>query len=97
VDEGHAGDVPELEPRRARFCRDCGTPLTFAYVENDRVSVTVGSLDRPAGIVMEEQFGTESRLPAFATLHLLRESTTEGSNPPGFAGRIVSHQHPDHD
>ena len=79
------------------FCRDCGTPLSFAYAENDRISVTVGSLDRPAGIAIEEQIGIESRLLAFATLHLLPESTTEGSSPPGFAGRIVSYQHPDHD
>jgi hypothetical protein len=79
------------------FCRDCGTPLTFAYVEADRISVTIGSLDRPEAAAIAEQFGIESRLPAFATLHLLPESTTEGSNPPGFAGRVVSRQHPDRD
>jgi hypothetical protein len=79
------------------FCRDCGTPLTFAYVDSDRISVTIGSLDHPEAVAIEEQVGTESRLPAFATLHLLRESTTDGSNPAGFAAKVVSHQHPDHD
>jgi hypothetical protein len=30
------------------FCGDCGTPLTYRVVGRDRVSVTIGSLDRPS-------------------------------------------------
>ena len=26
------------------FCRDCGTPLTFRYVERPRISVSLGSV-----------------------------------------------------
>jgi hypothetical protein len=29
------------------FCRDCGTPLSFAYHVSQRINVTVGSLDEP--------------------------------------------------
>ena len=94
---GQPGIFRSSEIVERGFCRDCGTPLTFAYVEADRISVTIGSLGRPAAVAIEEQYGIESRLPAFATLHLLPESTTEGSNPPGFPGKVVSHQHPDHE
>ena len=30
------------------FCRDCGTPLFFRYVDLPRLSVAVGSLDDPS-------------------------------------------------
>ena len=29
------------------FCRDCGTPLSFRYVDKDRISISLGSLDDP--------------------------------------------------
>ena len=79
------------------FCRDCGTPLFFRYVDRDRIALTVGSLDQPAIAVMEEQFGTESRLPAFETLHTLPGETTEDGTPPERLERLRSRQHPDHD
>ena len=79
------------------FCRDCGTPLTFRYVDRDRITVTVGSLDDPSGIVIEEQYGIESRLPAFETLHTLPGSTSEDGVPPERLAKLTSRQHPDHD
>src|ERR1700759_1008697 len=30
------------------FCAECGTPLTFHYLEGDAIEVTTGSLDTPA-------------------------------------------------
>lgn len=46
------------------FCRDCGTPLTFAYdAPEARIYVTIGSLDDPALAAIEMQFGVESRVP----------------------------------
>jgi hypothetical protein len=45
------------------FCAECGTPLTYRIIERDRVSVTIGSLDQPAAIAPEMQYGVESRLP----------------------------------
>ena len=45
------------------FCRDCGTPLSFAYNKPEaRIYVTIGSLDDPASAPIERQFGIESRL-----------------------------------
>ena len=79
------------------FCRDCGTPLFFRYVDRDRIALTVGSLDQPTIAVIEEQLGTESRLPAFETLHALPGETTEDGTPPERLQHLRSRQHPDHE
>lgn len=45
------------------YCRDCGTPLTFAYDRAEaRMYVTIGSLDHPEAAPIANQCGTESRL-----------------------------------
>jgi hypothetical protein len=45
------------------FCRDCGTPLTFAYNQPEaRIYVTIGSLDDPERAVIERHYGVESKL-----------------------------------
>ncbi len=44
------------------FCRECGTPLTFAYDDRLRIEVTTGSLDDPEIAPVQEHFGVESRL-----------------------------------
>lgn len=45
------------------FCRDCGTPLTFAYnAPEARIYVTIGSLDDPELAAIETQHGLESRI-----------------------------------
>ncbi len=45
------------------FCRDCGTPLSFAYnLPEARFYVTIGSLDDPAAAPIERQYGIESRI-----------------------------------
>jgi hypothetical protein len=95
---GRPGVFASSELVERGFCGDCGTPLFFRYIDRDRISVMVGSLDDPAPIVMEEQFGIESRLPAFATLHTLPgETTTEQETSPDRMARLQSRQHPDHD
>ncbi|HZP21777.1 MAG TPA: GFA family protein [Bauldia sp.] len=81
------------------FCRNCGTPLTFHYVTSPRIAVSIGSLDEPARIPPQHQYGIESRMPWFATLAALPgEATTEEDNPE-LTARIAAsnHQHPDHD
>ncbi|MBF9233443.1 GFA family protein [Microvirga alba] len=77
------------------FCRDCGTPLSFRYVESDRISVSIGSLDDPDRVRPETQYGMESRLAVFETLHTLPE--TEDSATPEELAKMASRQHPDHD
>lgn len=42
------------------FCRDCGTPLGFAYPDSDRMDLTVGTLDDPSIIVPTSHFGAET-------------------------------------
>lgn len=45
------------------FCRDCGTPLTFAYnTPEARIYVTIGSLDDPELADIEIQYGLEARI-----------------------------------
>lgn len=79
------------------FCRDCGTPLTFAYDEADRIAVSIGSLDHPEHVTPARQYGIEGRLPAFETLHTLPGTRTEDDIPPEDMAKLRSRQHPDGD
>ena len=79
------------------FCSDCGTPLTFRHTDTDRIDVSIGSLDRPADVQPQNQFGVEGRLPWFDQLHSLPTSVTEESIAPERMARLASRQHPDHD
>src|SRR5215217_6911073 len=80
--KGQPGIFRSSEAVERGSCRDCGTPLTFAYVERDRITVSIGSLDEPARIMPEIQYGIESRLPAFEKLHILPgEQTEDGASP----------------
>jgi hypothetical protein len=93
---GEPGVFKSSELVERGFCRDCGTPLSFRYLEKDSIGVSIGSLDEPARIRVEKQYGIESRLPAFATLHELPGETTEESTPHEWLPRLASRQHPDH-
>jgi hypothetical protein len=77
------------------FCRDCGTPLFFRYVDKNRISVSLGSLDAPARLPPVRQYGVESRLPFLATLTTLPGTRTEDEVPPEHMARYKSRQHPD--
>ncbi|WP_421694800.1 GFA family protein [Aestuariivirga sp.] len=77
------------------FCKDCGTPLTFAYDTSDKTSVSIGSLDHPDAVTPVCQYGLESRHPAFATFHTLPGSTTEDDIPADQREHLKSLQHPD--
>ncbi|MGI8944109.1 MAG: GFA family protein [Qipengyuania sp.] len=35
---------------RRPYCRECGTPLGFAFNDGENMDITVGSLDEPYGI-----------------------------------------------
>ncbi|MEZ5666900.1 MAG: GFA family protein [Alphaproteobacteria bacterium] len=79
------------------FCPECGTPLTFRYIDRDAIDIALGSLDDPSAVVPARQYGVESRVPYFAALHGLPESTTEGDVPPERMAGLKSFQHPDRD
>ena len=77
------------------FCQDCGTPLFFRYVDKDRISVSLGSLDDPMRVVPAKQYGLESRLPFVGTLTSLPGTRTEDDVPAPERARLKSRQHPD--
>lgn len=60
----------EAEPRyfmsstfaRRGFCGQCGTPLSFEYVDSKRMDLTVGSLDDPSLLHPASHFAVESRV-----------------------------------
>lgn len=44
------------------FCRHCGTPLHFRFLDGERIDVSIGSLDHPERITPVEHFAVESRV-----------------------------------
>jgi hypothetical protein len=81
------------------FCRDCGTPLTFHYVDSPRIAVSIGSLDEPAEVRPGRQYGIEARMPWFDVLAGLPGDKTTEEDEPALAAAIAAsnRQHPDHD
>jgi hypothetical protein len=51
------------------FCKDCGTPLTYAFAGTDRISVTINSLDDPEAMPPTKQYGTESKVAWLDKVH----------------------------
>jgi hypothetical protein len=80
------------------FCRDCGTPLSFRYVDSDTIDVSIGSLDEPGQARPVMQFRLESRLPWVGELDALpaREDDPATTDRLGRV-RQSSYQHPDHE
>ena len=76
------------------FCGDCGTPLSFRYLERDKISVTIGSLDQPARVRPTEQVGIESRVPWLQDALGLPGKRTEDDPPPGGLAALQSYQDP---
>jgi hypothetical protein len=63
------------------FCAACGTPLTFAYVDKDRIAVSLGSLDDPARVTPARAYGAESRVAFFDELSALPATCAEEDVP----------------
>jgi hypothetical protein len=79
------------------FCRRCGTPLGFAHIDTQTISVTIGSLDRPQDAVPTLHGGIESRLAWLDRLGAIPTHTTQALVPPERLARCTSYQHPDHE
>lgn len=77
------------------FCRDCGTPLFYAFVGAEDVELMLGALDDPDAVSPALHYGVESRV---AWLHLadgLPEMRTRPGGPSGQGPtHIDSRQHP---
>ncbi len=52
---------------RRGFCNRCGTPLTFEYLDSERMDISIGSLDDPGAIKPTTHFGVESRIASWHT------------------------------
>ncbi|HEU5293451.1 MAG TPA: GFA family protein [Burkholderiaceae bacterium] len=50
---------------RRGFCGRCGTPLSFDYLDGERIDLTVGSLDDPSAVKPTTHFSVETRIPAW--------------------------------
>ena len=53
------------------YCRECGTPLGFAFNESPRMDLTVGSFDDPSCFVPTEHSGAESMYESWLDTHEL--------------------------
>ena len=47
------------------FCPECGTPLSFEYLDSERMDLSVGSLDDPAAVKPTSHFAVETRIAAW--------------------------------
>jgi len=57
----HEPDWYQSSPIAARpYCRDCGTPLGFAFPDSENMDLTVGSMDDPSPYKPKHHFGVES-------------------------------------
>ena len=79
------------------FCGDCGTPLTYRQLDNDRVSVALGSLDHPERVPVKTQYGMESQIPGVEKIGQLPGQRTSDWLEPARIAKLASRQHPDHD
>jgi hypothetical protein len=72
------------------FCAACGTPLTYQGVEDDKIDVTICSLDHPQAVTPTRAVGIEGRLAWLRSLADLPAAETEDAN-----AALVNYQHPD--
>jgi hypothetical protein len=76
------------------FCKDCGTPLTYAFAPHGQISVAINSLDNPEAMPPTRQYGVESKVAWLDGLHQLPAMTSDAWLKEK-AGLLVSNQHPD--
>ena len=48
---------------RRAFCGNCGTPLSFEYLESKHMDLSGGSLDEPSLLTPTSHFAIEKRVP----------------------------------
>jgi hypothetical protein len=66
------------EVAKRPFCRECGTPLGFAFNTSANIDLTVGSFDDPSSFVPTANFGIESKHAAWEdTSRLPGQKVTE--------------------
>lgn len=81
------------------FCAKCGTPLFYNSLDNDRINLTIGSLDEPEKFPPICQMGSEARVSWFSGLTDLKDEGETGGGAEDWvqAIKVSNRQHPDHD
>src|ERR1041384_240833 len=74
------------------FCRGCGTPLTYAFNDNGRISVTINSLDNPEAMPPEKQYGIEGEVSWLKSIHDLPGQRTDQWMKKDIADKMVNNQ-----
>lgn len=79
------------------FCANCGTPLSFAYVDSGAIDVSIGSLDRPAAVSPRTQIMPADKVTYVDSLADLPSRVIEPRHLDMLeAIKNSNHQHPDH-
>jgi hypothetical protein len=81
------------------FCAACGTPLAYRTLDDQWVSVTIGSLDDPEDMRPTHFYGEEGRISWTAEIAGHAATVTGVDEPADHtdALRRTNRQHPDHD
>ena len=66
---------------RRPFCRECGTPLGFAFPGSENMDLTIGSFDDPSRFRPTHHFGAESMHRPWLDTAGLPEKRTEDHEP----------------
>ena len=66
---------------RRPFCRECGTPLGFAFPDGENMDLTVGSFDDPSRLRPKHHFGAEGMRRAWLNTEGLPEYRTDEHKP----------------
>lgn len=66
---------------RRPYCRECGTPLGFAFSDSENMDLAVGSFDDPGRFVPRHHFGAESMHRAWLNTEGLKEVRTQDYRP----------------
>jgi hypothetical protein len=66
---------------RRPYCRECGSPLGFAFLDSENMDLTIGSFDDPSRFVPRHHFGAESIHRAWLGTEGLPEHRTDEHKP----------------
>lgn len=95
---GHLSTFRSSAAVERGFCSNCGTPLSFRYIDEPKIAIALGSLDHPDRVPLTKQYGIEGKIP-FLPAFDLPGAATEDSSTEVHLEQIASanYQHPDHD
>lgn len=79
------------------FCKSCGTPLTYRFVQGPNISVTLGSLDDSGAVTPTARYNVDGEPDWCGNIDALPAKTFDFTTDDRFSKRFVSHQHADED